>query len=64
MGFYIYTDPLNYLILYISVNCFGLTSLTTEFGSLLVYLTRTVETMLVAYGICKFFERHHIKYLY
>ena len=62
-GIYLYSDPLNYLILYIVYNIFGINVFYTNPGIILIFLARAFITFFVALTITSFFRKKKIKYI-
>ena len=60
---YLYTDPLNYLILYATTSLFGITFLGTDYGAFILFSLRTLGVSLAAIGIATFLKRRNIPYL-
>lgn len=61
-GLYLYSDPLNYLFLYIISNIDN-TLFSTEFGSLIIFFIRLIGTFILAYIITDILKRLKIKYI-
>lgn len=61
-GLYLYSDPLNYLFLYVISNE-NSTLFSTEIGSLIIFLIRLIGTFSLAYIITAILKRLKIKYI-
>ena len=64
MGFYLYTDPLNYLILFLYYQVLGIEAFGSEFVALTLLIARTIGLIIVAYCICKMLDHFKVKYLF
>lgn len=62
-GIYLYSDPLNYLILYITYNIFGIHTFYTNPGIILIFFARISITFIVALNITSFIKKKNIKYI-
>ena len=61
-GLYLYSDPLNYLFLYIISNVNN-TLFSTEVGSLIIFFIRLIGTFILAYIITDILKKLKIKYI-
>jgi fucose 4-O-acetylase-like acetyltransferase len=61
-GLYLYSDPLNYLFLYIISNVDN-TLFSTELGSLIIFFIRLIGTFILAYIITDILKKLKIKYI-
>lgn len=61
-GLYLYSDPLNYLFLYIISNV-NSTLFSTELGSLIIFFIRLIGTFILAYIITDILKKLKIKYI-
>lgn len=64
MGCYLYAEPLNYLLLYMFYNIFGISYFGSELGAVTIYFSRILITPLIAIGITWILKKMDIKYLY
>lgn len=62
-GIYLYSDPLNYLILYIVYNIFGINVFYTNPGIILIFLTRLLITFFVSFAITSLLRKKKVKYI-
>ena len=63
-GVYLYAEPLNYLLLYLFHQAFGIGAFGSEWMALGLYLARILMTPLAAVGIVKILMKLRLKYLY
>lgn len=63
-GIYLYSDPLNYIIMALGTGIFGKIIFSTIHGSVLMYLTRIVITLVWSIGITELLKKLKIKYVY
>lgn len=64
LGLYLYSDPINYLILSHAVLWFGSAVFQRNIGSLILFETRLILTGCVAYGISDVLRHFRMRYLY
>ena len=64
LGLYLYSDPLNYVILFLAVQWFGGSVFSTNLGALCLCGARFVMTTVVSYGVTYILRKCKIKYLY
>ncbi len=62
-GLYLYSDPLNYVVLAVSAVCFGRFAFTTNAGILMMFVLRFAVTQAGAYAVSELIRRTKIKYL-
>ena len=62
-GIYLYSDPLNYLIMYLAVNVFSIDLLALEYGAFGIFLCRFIGTVIIAILITEFLRKRKIKYI-
>lgn len=62
-GLYLYSDPINYLILHIVYKIGGMTMFISEIGSLSIIVLRAILTLFIAFFITKVLKSKHIKYI-
>lgn len=62
-GLYLYSDPLNYLILYIVHNIFGIAVFYTNPGIVLIFVARLLITFFAAWFITSFLRKKKVKYI-
>lgn len=63
-GLYLYSDPLNYLVLFIFYKLFSIQFFGMEYGAFIIFMVRVITTFLGAYVVTKILKKLHIKYLY
>lgn len=63
LGLYLYSDPLNYVILFLAVQWFGGSVFSTDLGALCLCSARFFITATVAYGVSYVLRKCRIKYL-
>ena len=63
-GIYLYSDPLNYIILYLTFKWFGINVFGSEIGSAIIYFCRIFLTPVVAITITCILKKNNMKYLY
>ena len=61
-GIYLYSDPLNYIILFLANSIFQ-TYMTTTLGIIILFIFRIIVTFLIAMGITVFFKKRKVKYV-
>ena len=64
MGIYLYAEPLNYLLLYLFYNYYGIKYFGTNVGAATIYFSRLLITPLVAIVITWILKKLNFKYLY
>lgn len=64
LGLYLYSDPINYLILSHVVLWFGQDVFLKNIGSLILFVTRFILTGSIAYGISSVLRNCRMRYLY
>ena len=62
-GRYLYSDPLNYIVLRIGAMCFGSWVFTTGAGVGMLFLLRFAVTLVGAYRVSERIRKFRIKYL-
>ncbi len=62
-GLYLYSDPINYVLLAISATCFGNFAFTTNVGVVIMFLLRFAVTLTGAYRVSESIRKIRIKYL-
>ena len=62
-GLYLYSDPINYVLLAISALCFGDFAFTTNVGVVMMFLMRFMVTLVGAYRVTYSIRKIQIKYL-
>lgn len=62
-GLYLYSDPVNYLILFIIYQSMGLEFFSTEIGSFIIILLRIISSFVVAFTITKLLKKLNVKYI-
>lgn len=62
-GIYLYSDPLNYLILYIIYNNFGINIFYTNPGIVFIFFIRVFITFFIAFAITNLLKKKKIKYI-
>lgn len=63
-GIYLYSDPLNYAILYVAFSLFGSSVFTDSIMFFGLYLFRIAFTLTAALGITEMLRKAKVKYLY
>lgn len=63
LGLYLYSDPLNYVILSVFVAYMGSWPFTTNIGAFSIYLIRLLIPSVIAFIICSVLRRIGIRYL-
>lgn len=63
-GLYLYSDSWNYVCLAVAVSFFGSNVFNTNFGVLLLFITRFCYTTIIAILLTEMLRKFHIKYLY
>ncbi|UEL47365.1 acyltransferase family protein [Terrisporobacter hibernicus] len=62
-GIYLYSDTLNYLILFLIYNIYGIGVFGSEFGALIIFLIRLILTTIISIAISKLLKRKNLKYI-
>lgn len=62
-GLYLYSDPINYVILFILTSIAGEFVLSTDFGVAILFILRLFISFGVALVISKVFQKYKVKYL-
>lgn len=62
-GIYLYSDPLNYLILYITYNSFGIDGFYTNPGIIFIFFARVCITFFTAFAMTSLLRKKKIKYI-
>ena len=62
-GLYLYSDPINYLILFIIYKSFGDEIFISEVGTIVIIFSRIIITFIISFGITKLLQKFKIKYL-
>lgn len=63
-GIYLYSDPINYLILYIIFRLTSVDMFVSEFGAVLIFIIRLILTLVFSIIISEFFRKIRFKYMY
>lgn len=63
-GIYLYSDSLNYVILYACTSLFGDSVFVSNIGSLTLYFTRFFVTLIISVVITELLRKLNVKYLY
>lgn len=62
-GLYLYSDPINYLVLFIIYRVSGFSMFITEIGALIIIILRIIITFFIAFIITKILRRLKVKYI-
>ena len=62
-GLYLYSDPINYLILFIIYKSFGDEIFISEVGTIVIIFSRIIITFIISFGITKLLQKFKIKYV-
>lgn len=62
-GLYLYSDPINYFILFIIYKKFGEGIFITEIGTIAIILLRLIITFVIAFGITRILQKLKVKYI-
>lgn len=62
-GIYLYSDSINYLILFLIYNILGIRVFGSEFGSLIIFLIRLILTASISIVISKLLKSKKVKYI-
>lgn len=62
-GLYLYSDPINYLILFIIYKKFGEGIFITEVGTITIIFIRLITTFVIAFGITKILQKFKVNYI-
>lgn len=62
-GIYLYSDTLNYLILFLIYSIFGIEIFGDEYGALIIFLIRLIFTSVISIYISKFLKTKNVKYI-
>lgn len=62
-GLYLYSDPINYLVLFVIYKLSNLSIFTSEIGASIIILIRFITTLFIAFIITKVFKKFKIKYI-
>lgn len=63
-GLYLYSDPWNYVILYIFSVLFPIPIFNSNIGSVLIFVIRLIVTSIIAYAVSEILRKIHLKNLY
>lgn len=63
-GLYLYSDPLNYLIMFIAYSIFGINAFGTESFAMFIYILRIIIPSVISIAIVKVLMKMHLKLLY
>ena len=63
MGLYLYSDPWNYVILYLAVKYFGNKVFVTNSGAAMLFFCRFIITFAIGLAVSVALRKHKIKYL-
>lgn len=63
LGLYLYSDPINYLVLFVIYKLSNLSMFSSEVGSSIIIIIRFITTLFVAFFITKILQKLKIKYI-
>ncbi|MBN1040017.1 acyltransferase [Clostridium botulinum] len=62
-GLYLYSDSINYILLFLFFNIFTIKLFGSEIGSIIIFLSRVILTSIIALIISKLLKKSNIKYI-
>lgn len=63
LGLYLYSDPINYLILFVIYRRYNLSMFSSEIGSFIIIIIRFIVTFFISFSITKILQKLKVKYI-